>query len=549
MAIKTSGTLCASDIRNELGSSGQLCLGSSEARALAGKSSGQICFSDFYGKSAGVSTNYSLYKSIYPVEYDDIFFGEYVDTSDDKNTIVIASHGNDIEPVYDPIMGYGFSGPGSDGRTYIFTSSNSFSSNRKTLSYRDVPGNSLSPSDPNLWQNPFSLFAYAGRHAQISGDGTKIAWSAPTRDTTLDIKGGIWRFSGSGSSWSYTNKFPPTKSNDFANQYGVGGFAMSSDGSTLVTTQTLYAQWGAASRGAVHFWTLSGSTWTLQTSSSYALQLPAGSLNSDYVAGAAVAGTAISMTPDGSTVVVGEPSYPAANGGLSGGRILIFTRSGNTWTMRKEIRGSVVLGNFGFSTKISADGSTIVVGAPVLNYSVTSLGGFIGTPPDPKGKAYIYTGSGSSWNLVNTFSSSPGQNYDRFGYCVDITGKGEAVYVGAPSYYNYSTSEMNTSSFFFLANGGENGTNFTWDQGSVFIYTKSGNSYTFDKRLREIGKTTSGNRGTTQYAAYGHSLAVTPDGGQLVVGVVSLDIGGGSSGYFGVLPLDRSTQPVYVYRS
>lgn len=52
MAIKTSGTLCASDIRTELGSSGQLCLGSSEARALAGKSSGQICFSDFYGKSS-----------------------------------------------------------------------------------------------------------------------------------------------------------------------------------------------------------------------------------------------------------------------------------------------------------------------------------------------------------------------------------------------------------------------------------------------------------------------------------------------------------------
>ncbi|MDK4523188.1 hypothetical protein [Fusobacterium necrophorum] len=51
MAIKTSGPLKFSEIREELGLSGQIRLGQTEVRGLASVSSGKIKFSDFYGKS------------------------------------------------------------------------------------------------------------------------------------------------------------------------------------------------------------------------------------------------------------------------------------------------------------------------------------------------------------------------------------------------------------------------------------------------------------------------------------------------------------------
>lgn len=58
MALPSSGQLCASDINVELGKAAgtQGCLNDADWRALAGKSSGQICYSDFHGKSATTQT-------------------------------------------------------------------------------------------------------------------------------------------------------------------------------------------------------------------------------------------------------------------------------------------------------------------------------------------------------------------------------------------------------------------------------------------------------------------------------------------------------------
>lgn len=59
MALPTSGAISANKINIELGKSGttQLSIAGSEARALAGVSSGQISFSNFRGKSSGPSMN------------------------------------------------------------------------------------------------------------------------------------------------------------------------------------------------------------------------------------------------------------------------------------------------------------------------------------------------------------------------------------------------------------------------------------------------------------------------------------------------------------
>lgn len=57
MTLQTSGTITASDINTELSktSTSALKLSDTDARALAGKSSGIIKYSDFYGKSSSVT--------------------------------------------------------------------------------------------------------------------------------------------------------------------------------------------------------------------------------------------------------------------------------------------------------------------------------------------------------------------------------------------------------------------------------------------------------------------------------------------------------------
>ena len=53
MALQGSGAISIQQIATELGLSGSLSLGDSRARSLAGKASGTISMSDFYGKSNG----------------------------------------------------------------------------------------------------------------------------------------------------------------------------------------------------------------------------------------------------------------------------------------------------------------------------------------------------------------------------------------------------------------------------------------------------------------------------------------------------------------
>lgn len=53
MSLPSSGKITMGDIRTELKLTGQITLGQSEVRKLAGKSSGLIKMSDLYGKSFG----------------------------------------------------------------------------------------------------------------------------------------------------------------------------------------------------------------------------------------------------------------------------------------------------------------------------------------------------------------------------------------------------------------------------------------------------------------------------------------------------------------
>mgnify|MGYP003630982979 FL=1 len=130
-------------------------------------------------------------------------------------------------------------------------------------------------------------------------------------------------------------------------------------------------------------------------------------------------GYAISLSADGNTVVIGAP-FNDANGSASG-HVRIYENSANVWQQKgNDIDGINAGDAFGFSVSISADSNTIAVGVPDSN-----INGF------SSGNAKVFQFQGNDWIQVgddivgkNTFNNS--------GYSVSLSDDGNRVAIGAP---------------------------------------------------------------------------------------------------------------------
>ena len=142
----------------------------------------------------------------------------------------------------------------------------------------------------------------------------------------------------------------------------VSGFsvAMSSDGRTVAIGAPYNAANGARS-GQVRVFTWSGAAWSQRGT------------DIDGEAAGDQAGYSVAMSDDGASVAIGAP-YNAANGSRSG-QVRVFTWDGTAWSQRgTDIDGGAAGDQAGFSVAMSADGSAIAIGAPG-NSSVASGAG------------------------------------------------------------------------------------------------------------------------------------------------------------------------------
>jgi IPT/TIG domain-containing protein/FG-GAP repeat protein len=142
-------------------------------------------------------------------------------------------------------------------------------------------------------------------------------------------------FTRSGSTWSAQQRLEGVR----------GAVALSSDGSTLLIGGTVFAR--------------SGSTWTQQ----------GGKLVGAGQIGSADFGAGVALSADGNTALIGGPEDNKCNAcpHSSVGAAWVFTRSGSTWTQqggKLTATGGHVEGHFGEGVALSADGNTALIGAP-----------------------------------------------------------------------------------------------------------------------------------------------------------------------------------------
>ncbi len=224
---------------------------------------------------------------------------------------------------------------------------------------------------------------------------------------------------------------------------------------------------GNSGQGSAYIFTLSGDTWTQQQKLT-AVDGAAGDLFGLYVA------------ISGDTAVVGTP-YDTIGANPYQGSAYIFVRNGAIWTLQQKIIASDGAAGDQFGT-VALSGDTAVIGA-----RLDDIGGGVN-----QGSAYIFARSGATWTEQQKLTASDGAAGDSFGHSAAISG--DTAIVGAP--------------------GGD--INGAMDQGSAYIFVRSGATWTEQQKLTASG----GAAGD----GFGGSVAVSVS--TAVVGAAANGIGG-----------------------
>ncbi|MEI7658591.1 MAG: immunoglobulin domain-containing protein [Phycisphaerae bacterium] len=187
-------------------------------------------------------------------------------------------------------------------------------------------------------------------------------------------------------------------------------------------------------------------------------------------------GTSVAI--EGDTIVVGAAGDDAlAPAGADSGSAYVFTRSGSMWTQQSKLTASDAAPGAAFGQAVGLSGDSVVVGAP--------------QSPSAEGAAYVFTRAGTAWSQQARVVASDRAVGDSFGASVALVGDDLAV--GSP------------------LDDGAAGV----DQGSVYVFGRSGGSWSQRQRL-VASDAAAGD-------AFGSSVAMLD--GLIAVGSPSDDIG------------------------
>ena len=318
---------------------------------------------------------------------------------------------------------------------------------------------------------------FFGQSIALSSDGNTLAIGAFVDDNSGGTDAGsVYVFTRSGSTWTEQTRLQASDA-AASDRFGFS-IAFSSDGNTLAIGANLDNNTGGLDAGSVYVFTRSGSTWTQQTR-----------LQASDAAASDWFGWSVALSSDGNTLAIG--AYADDNtGGANAGSVYVFTRSDSTWTEQTRLQAgdAAVTDQFGWSVALSSDGNTLAIGA---NFDDNTGG-------TDAGSVYVFTRSGSTWTQQTRLQASDAAASDRFGHSVALSSDGNTLAIGAHV-------DDNT--------GGT-------DAGSVYVFTRSGSTWTQQTRLQASDALANDN--------FGYSVALSSDGNTLAIGAVVDDNSGGS---------------------
>jgi cysteine-rich repeat protein len=223
-------------------------------------------------------------------------------------------------------------------------------------------------------------------------------------------------------------------------------------------------------------------------------------------------GSHVALSADGSTMVVAADGEDSAATGINGnqadntaqnaGAVYVFIRSGTIWQQQAYIKPSNTgaLDSFSFSLALSADGSTLAVGAFAEDSSATGINGNQASDASTDaGAVYVFTRSGTTWSQQAYVKASNTNAGDEFGFSVALSSDGSTMAVGA-IHEDSSATGINGNQTNDLAS----------NSGAVYVFTRSGTTWSQQAYVK-ASNTEAGD-------AFGSDVALSSDGATLAVG-------------------------------
>lgn len=204
------------------------------------------------------------------------------------------------------------------------------------------------------------------------------------------------------------------------------------------------------------------------------IDAPMSYLKAEAIRAAEHFGYAVAVSADGSTLAIGAPSAPS---------VTVYVRADRGWALQRTLREPSF--EFGRAVALSADGSTLVVGA-------------VGDVGD-RGAAVVFVRTGSVWAPQARLVASNAENSDRFSAAVAISGDGSMIAIGAPG---ESSAARGID--------GDQTSNAARYAGAVYVFGRSGTSWTQKAYIKASN--------ADAYDGFGARVALAADASVLAVG-------------------------------
>jgi hypothetical protein len=176
----------------------------------------------------------------------------------------------------------------------------------------------------------------------------------------------------------------------------------------------------------------------------------------------------VALSSDGNTALIG-----GFKDNESVGAVWVFTRSGATWTQRAKLTGGGEngKGGFGSAVALSSNGNTALIGGLKDNESV--------------GAVWVFKRSGTTWTQQAKLTGGGEIGKGSFGAGVALSSNGKTGLIGAPADNNHL--------------------------GAAWVFTRSGKAW-----AQQGGKLTGG--GEIGNGSFGASVALSGDGRTALIG-------------------------------
>lgn len=391
-----------------------------------------------------------------------------------------------------------------------------------------------------------------GQSVAISGDGNTLAVGAPNEDSALtgvragsvneatagnsaSNSGAVYVFARIAGAWAQ-QAYVKASNAAVSDSFG-GAIALSADGNTLAVGAR-----GQAGSGAAYVFTRTATTWSEQ-----ALVTASNAEAGDMF------GISLALSGDGKTLAVGAPFESSdligvtagsvseavtGNAAFFSGAVYVYARSGSAWSQQAYVKASntELADLFGSAVALSSDGSTLAVGAPLEDSSLTGvIAGAVNETTSgndflSSGAVYVYIRTGGNWSQQAYVKASNTGDGDNFGNAVALAGDGNTLAVGAPFEASSGTGVDGTIN---EAAGGA---------GAAYVYTRSAGAWSQQAFVKAFNTGAGDN--------FGNAVALSGDGNTLAVGAPMEDGSGfGVSGAIGTVYDEAAADAgaAYVY--